>query len=86
MSKLIDISTKNFDLAKERIKNERINVAARMASHNKAGWNTPEFNAAMLSAFELKFGEDFRYILDNVMASFEGTGDEVLADKGYQLF
>lgn len=83
---LVRTADKNFELAKERIKNERIDVAARMASHNKTGWNTPEFNAAMLSAFELKFGEDFRYILDNVMSSFEGTGDEVLADKGYQLF
>jgi hypothetical protein len=40
----------------------------------------------MLLAFETKFGEEFRYVIDNVISSLENSGDEILADKGYQLF
>ena len=83
---LTETLTKNFESATDRIAKQRRNLTKQMSKYSSKDLQGYEVNAAILSALEMKFGEQIRYTLENVISSLEVSGDQTLISKGYEQF
>ena len=78
--------TENFESAIDRIAKQRRDLTKQMSKYSSKDLQGYEVNAAILSALEMKFGEQIRYTLENVISSLEVSGDQALISKGYEQF
>ena len=83
---LTETLTENFESAIDRIAKQRRDLTKQMSKYSSKDLQGYEVNAAILSALEMKFGEQIRYTLENVISSLEATGDQALISKGYEQF
>ena len=83
---IIKTLIENFESATDRIAKQRRDLTRQMSKYSSKDLQGYEVNAAILSALELKFGEQIRYTLENVISSLEITGDQALISKGYEQF
>ena len=83
---LIETLTENFENATDRIAKQRRDLTKQMSKYSSKDLQGYEVNAAILSALEMKFGEQIRYTLENVISSLEVSGDQALISKGYEQF
>ena len=83
---LAETLTENFESATDRIAKQRRDLTKQMSKYSSKDLQGYEVNAAILSALEMKFGEQIRYTLENVISSLEVSGDQTLISKGYEQF
>ena len=83
---LTETLTENFESATDRIAKQRRDLTKQMSKYSSKDLQGYEVNAAILSALEMKFGEQIRYTLENVISSLEVSGDQALISKGYEQF
>ena len=83
---LTETLTGNFKSATDRIAKQRGDLTKQMSKYSSKDLQGYETNAAILSALEMKFGEQIRYTLDNIISSLEASGDQALISKGYEQF
>lgn len=83
---LTETLTENFKSATDRIAKQRGDLTKQMSKYSSKDLQGYETNAAILSALEMKFGEQIRYTLDNIISSLEASGDQALISKGYEQF
>ena len=83
---LTETLTENFESATDRIAKQRRDLTKQMSKYSSKDLQGYEANAAILSALEMKFGEQIRYTLDNIISSLEASGDQALISKGYEQF
>ena len=83
---LAETLIENFESATDRIAKQRRDLTKQMSKYSSKDLQGYEANAAILSALEMKFGEQIRYTLENVISSLEVSGDQALISKGYEQF